>query len=122
MEIKLHSGRYRGFGAMEQSRVYMYTEQERLCRNVQPHDCGGELLAGRVLVSDLMKKGLRDNWSSRQRIVENARDRSSRLLRFCFMSGQTGDEHARYQIQHKMKRASRVIQGNRNEKRSTTKF
>ena len=67
-----------------------------------------------------LKKGFWDNWSSRQWIVENARDRSSRLLRFCFVLGQTGDEHARYLIQHKMKRASRAIQGIRKEKRSTT--
>ena len=120
MEIKLHSGRYRGFGAMEQSWVYMYTEQERPCRNAQRHECGGELLAGRVLSDLTSEKGFWDNWSSRQWIVENARDRSSRLLRLCFMSGQTGDEHARNQIQHKMERASRVMQGIRKENRSTT--
>ena len=37
------------------------------------------------------KTGLWDNWSFRQSIVEIARGRSSRLLRFCFMYRKTGD-------------------------------
>ena len=47
------------------------------------------------------KTGLRDSWSRRHRIVENARSRSSRLLRFCSVYGKTGGEHARRKLQQK---------------------
>ena len=54
IEIQLRSGQSSVFGAMEQSKVYLYTRQERSrCRNALRHECGG---------------------------VENARGRSSRLL------------------------------------------
>ena len=57
------------------------------CRNALPDESGGESLASQVTVSNLAKQSLWDNWSCRQWLVENARGRSSCLLRFCSMSG-----------------------------------
>ena len=65
----------------------------------------------RYCISDLEKtKGLWDNQSFRRRIVEDARGRSSCLLRCCFMYGKTSDERARNQVHQKMEWLSRAIQ------------
>ena len=65
----------------------------------------------RYCISDLEKtKGLWDNQSFQRRIVEDARGRSSCLLRCCFMYGKTSDERASNQLHQKMEWLSRAIQ------------
>ena len=56
---------------------------------------------------------LRNNSPNRQGIVVNARSGSSRLLRFCSVSGKVGDDYARNQVHGKAERASRVLQRHR---------
>ena len=52
----------------------------------------GKPLASRYFMSDLEKTmGLWHNWSFRRRIVEDARGRSSRPLRFCFVCRKRND-------------------------------
>ena len=73
---------------------------EQLCNHEFPRTQDkGDLLAPMLFAMSAEEKppaGKQegDKWSRRQRIVEDARGRSSRLLRFCSMRGKTGDEHA----------------------------
>ena len=100
------------FWAIEQSWVHMYTRHDRLsCRNVLRRECGGNLLQVESSSHIFRSKKVCDTWSSRRCIVENARGRSSRLVRLCSMYWKVGYDPAWSQIQHRVEWASRAIEG-----------
>ena len=93
-----------------------FTQDEgHLCWKALHNECRRQLSADRVRRFKSLEQIVCETSGPVNEKCQNARRRSSRLARLRSLSGYASGEHAKNQVQRDVRRASRVLQGNRTE-------